>query len=102
MVPRVAEDANGRKIVVRTLTALDTLRLFKIAGPALSDNEAWLSMASLAYAVSEIDGIPVPVAATEAQIEIMIERLGDLGLNAVAAVLADEGTTSDLKTTVGN
>ena len=77
-------DKHGRKLVVRALTALDTLRLFKAAGPTLSQNEPWLAMASLASSVQEIDGIPVPAPVNEAQIEALIERLGEVGLAAVA------------------
>lgn len=77
-------DKRGRKIVVRRPTALDTLRLFKAAGPNLAQNEPWLAMAMLAFAVLEIDGVPIPPPSTEAQIESLIDRLGDDGLTAVA------------------
>ena len=32
-------DKTGRRLLLRRLTALDTLRLFKAAGPVLSQNE---------------------------------------------------------------
>ena len=60
-------DRNGRRLLLRRLTALDTLRLFKAAGPVLAQNEPWLSMAGLAFSVMEIDGVPVPAPATEAR-----------------------------------
>ena len=90
-------DKRGRKIVVRYPTALDTLRLFKAAGPVLAQNEPWLAMAMLAFAVLEIDGIPVPPPSTEPQIESLIDRLGDEGLAAVAATV---GAVENLETTV--
>ena len=40
-------DTNGRRLLLRRLTALDTLRLFKAAGPILARNDLWLSMAGL-------------------------------------------------------
>ena len=80
-------DKRGRKIVVRRPTALDTLRLFKAAGPVLAQNEPWLSMAVLAFSVLEIDGIPIPVPSNESQIENMIDRLGDDGIAAVAEIV---------------
>ena len=46
-------------------------------------------MASLALSVVEIDGIPVPSPVSEAQIEHLIERLGDDGLAAIARSLQD-------------
>jgi hypothetical protein len=42
-------DTNGRRLLLRRLTALDTLRLFKVAGPLLAQNEPWLAMAGLAF-----------------------------------------------------
>jgi len=70
-------------IKIRPLTALDTLRLFKLAGPTLAQNQPWLSLATLAYAVTEIDGVPVPLPATEAQVEALVERLGERSLTLI-------------------
>jgi hypothetical protein len=97
-----ATDRNGRRLVLRRLTALDTLRLFKAAGPVLAQNEPWLSMAGLAFSVLEIDGVPVPAPAAELQIESLIERLGDAGLAAIAQTLQDESDIPDAKLIVGN
>jgi hypothetical protein len=77
-------DKTGRNLLIRKPNALDTLRLFKAAGPALAQNEPWLAMAALAWAVMEVDGVPVPALTTESQIENMVERLGNEGLTAVA------------------
>jgi hypothetical protein len=95
-------DKSGRRLLLRHLTALDTLRLFKAAGPVLSQNEPWLSMAGLALSVLEIDGVPVPQPATESQIESLVDRLGDLGLAAIADQVNDEHDTTDPKQHVGN
>ena len=93
-------DKKGRRLLLRRLTALDTLRLFKAAGPVLSQNEPWLSMAGLIFSVMEIDGVPVPAPATEPQIESLVERLGDEGLAAIADSTKNEqdphGSESDL------
>lgn len=77
-------DTNGHKIKFRRPNALDTLRLLKAAGPDLSQNEAWLSMASLAFAVTSIDDVPMPQPASEGQIETLIDKLGDAGVTAIA------------------
>jgi hypothetical protein len=63
-------DADGRRLALRRLTALDKLRLFKAAGPQLAHNAPWLGMAMLAYSVAAIDDVPVPAPVTEAQIEL--------------------------------
>jgi hypothetical protein len=97
-----AVDKSGRRLVVRRLTALDTLRLFKAAGPVLAQNEPWLSMAGLVFSVMEIDGVPVPAPATESQIESLIDRLGDEGLAAVADMVKDLQDPRCLGSDLGN
>lgn len=83
-------DNDGRRLDLRTLNALDKLRLFKAAGPVLSRNEPWLGMALLACSVSAIDDVPVPMPADERGIEALVQRLGDAGLAAVAGALRPE------------
>ena len=89
-------DALGRRLALRRLTALDKLRLFKAAGPQLAQNQPWLGMALLAASVAAIDDIPVPSPANEAQIEALVAKLGDDGINAVAAALAPETAPLDV------
>jgi hypothetical protein len=98
----LATDANERRLLLRRLTALDTLRLFKAAGPVLAENQPWLSMAGLAFSVLELDGVPVPAPTTEAQIEGLIERLGDDGLAAIATSLESQLPVSGTRADVGN
>ena len=83
-------DAQGRRLALRRLTALDKLRLFKAAGPLLAQNQPWLGMALLAASVAAIDDVPVPPPINEAQIEAMVSRLGDDGIDAIAKALAPE------------
>ena len=85
--PIVAHDQQGRELVVKRLTALDRLRLFKALGPVLTQNNAYLGMATLAASVVSVDTVPVPFPVTEAQVEALVGRLGDPGISAVAAVL---------------
>lgn len=77
------QDISGRLIKIRRLTALDTLRLFKLAGPTLAQNHPWISLATLAYAVTELDGVPVPVPVTEHQVEALVDRLGEQALSLI-------------------
>ncbi len=88
-------DAGGRRLVLRTLTALDRLRLFTAAGPHLAQNQPWLGMAVLACSVAAIDDVPLPLPATEALIEAAVQRLGDEGIAAVAAALAPDESAAD-------
>ena len=97
-----ARDATGRELVIRELTALDRLRLFKAVGPTLSQNTAYLGMALLAMSVTAIDNVPVPAPATEAQVEAAIAKLGDAGLAAVADAMTDDNKRDLDKQFVGN
>ena len=82
-----ATDPRGRKIALRKINALDRLRLFELVGAENSRNEPYLGYASLAYHVASIDGDAVAKPASKAQLEALIQRLDDDGLNAVAAAL---------------
>ncbi len=99
----VADD-DGRRLTIRRLTALDRLRLFKAAGPILSQNQPWLGMALIASSVHAIDDVPVPTPANEAQVEAMVARLGDSGISAVAQALQRSAqlTTAELLDNAGN
>jgi hypothetical protein len=93
--PLIATATDGRVLVVRKLTALDKLRLLKAAGPALAENQAWLGVAMLAASVAEIDGVPVPRPVSEQQIEALVGRLGDTGLDAAASALSGAETPGE-------
>ena len=101
---QTATTADGVRLTLRRLNALDKLRLFKAAGPILSQNEPWLGMALLASSVVAIDDVPVPAPATEYQIEAMVARLGDAGIAAVAGALRPVATpqSADLAASAGN
>jgi hypothetical protein len=101
---QVATTANGTRLTLRRLNALDKLRLFKAAGPVLAQNDPWLGMALLASSVVAIDDVPVPVPATEYQIEAMVARLGDAGIAAVALALRPDVAAypADLAASAGN
>jgi len=94
------KDVNGRDIVIRHLNALDKLRLLKAAGPVLSENQAWLGVAMLAASVIELQGVPIPIPINENQIETIVGRLGDVGLDAIADSLANIDLQSNDETGV--
>jgi hypothetical protein len=97
-------DSMGRRLTIRNLTALDKLRIFKAAGPELALNQPWLAMAILASSVTAIDGIPVPSPATEIQIEALVGRLGDSGIEAIAQTIVPLSDIDDAEqvTNAGN
>jgi len=80
-------DARGRRLTVKRVTALDKLRLFKAVGPHLGNNAPYFGMAMLAASVLDIDGIPVPLPASEAALEAAVAQLGNDGMRAIAGAL---------------
>jgi hypothetical protein len=83
-----ATGADGRRYTLRGMNVLDRLRLFKAVGAELANNEAYLGIAYLAFAVSAIDGVPVPLPANEQQLESLVNKLGDSGIAAIADAFA--------------
>lgn len=86
-------DSQGRRITLRRIGALEKLRLFKAVGPQLAQNEPYLAIALLACAVAAIDDVPLPTPANEAQIEMVVQRLGEAGLSAVGAAFSATQTS---------
>lgn len=84
-------DKAGRVIELRRLGVVEQLRLFKILGPELSENRAYVGLARVAAAVAGVDGVPVPFPAGEAGVEAALDRLGEDGVEAVAGMLAGPG-----------
>ena len=91
-------DDHGRTLTFRRMTVLDKLRLFRAAGPQLSQNGPWLGIALLACSVTAIDDVPVPMPANEQQIEALVARLGDEGIAAAARALSSTAPDSTVKT----
>ncbi len=89
--PLTVVDAEGRKLEFRRPSALDRLRLFKALGPGLSGNDRYVGYAMLAFCVTAIDDVPIPLLANETQVEGLVQRLGDVGLVAVGEGVASAG-----------
>lgn len=89
-------DSGGRTIELRRLGVVEQLRLFKILGPELSENRAYVGLARIAAAVSAVDGVPVPFPAGEAGVEAVLERLGEAGVEAASAAMTGPDTAQIL------
>ena len=85
--PQTVTDAQGRALGVRKLGALDRLKMFEVVGPDNARNEAYLGYAALAFHVTSIDGEAVGRPANRMQLEALVQRLGDDGLEAVGSAL---------------
>jgi hypothetical protein len=75
--------ADGRVLKLRKLKALDQVRLLRAIGAEQSSNQPYVRIVEAAASIESVDGIPNPIPRTESQIDAMIGRIGDEGLNAV-------------------
>ena len=86
-MPQTVTDTQGRTLGVKKLGALDRLKMFEVVGADNAKNEAYLGYAALAFHVTSIDGDPIGRPANRMQLESLVQRLGDDGLEAVGAAL---------------
>lgn len=82
-------DANGRKIGVKRLNALEKMRLSKIAGSEGASNPTYFGYVILAASVVSIDGEPEVFPMTARAVEALISQLDDDGLAAVSTAVAE-------------
>jgi hypothetical protein len=78
-------DSRGRNIEVRKLRALDRMRFFQIIGSENATNPGYIGIGIFAYAVTSIDGAPVPTAGSRMALEGIVSMLDDDGVNAISA-----------------
>lgn len=76
-------DANGRKIVLRKPGPLAQYRIVEAVGPERSRNETYMAMVNPLIWIASIDGEPVATPITHSEVEALIIRLDDVGLEAV-------------------
>jgi hypothetical protein len=97
------KDASGRVLTLKKLTALDRMRLFEVVGAENVKNDYYLGYATLAFQVVAIDGVDVARPTSKLALEGLVQRLGDDGINAIAAnARADTENDHDAKELVKN
>ncbi|WP_376092817.1 hypothetical protein ACE7GA_24370 [Roseomonas sp. CCTCC AB2023176] len=89
--PRVCTDSRGRRIVWKALGAFDNMKLAEIVGASNIENGQYMLFANAAYSVQEIDGERTPKPATKLQLEALVQRLGDEGIEALFESAAEAG-----------
>jgi len=85
----VCTDKDGRTIGIKKLGPVERMRMFSIIGAENARNDAYLSIAALAFLVVEMDGAPVVRPGNMLQLEGLVSRLGDNGLEAIAIEAAE-------------
>lgn len=88
--PESVTDKKGRVIGLRHLSALRKMQVSKAIGPDNSANSYYLGMSIVASHVTSIDGAPIPFPRNEKQVESIVDRLDDWGVEAVALAIKIE------------
>ena len=97
----IIRDGGGRDIALRSVGVMEQLRLFKILGPELSINAAYMQAACVGAAVAMIDGIPIPFPDNRNALEALLERIGLKTMALIAEAINDE-TDEKLVSQAGN
>jgi hypothetical protein len=84
----VVSDDNGRQIEIKILSALDSMRLTRVAGKD-AQNSSWMMYATIAASVVSIDGERLPQPQSVREIEAIVQRLDNTGVMAIAEGLKE-------------
>jgi hypothetical protein len=97
-------DARGRSLTIQRLSPLQRTRLYRLMGPDDARNMPLLGTYQMAVSVTAINGAPQPFPQKAIHIDMLLEQLGDDGLEAVGKgykaqgwVETDEGDPAAIK-----
>ena len=82
-------DSRGRVLEIKKPSPLERMRLTRACGTA-ADIQTYFGQAVAAFFVRSIDGAPQPTPSKVEQVDLMIDRVGDEGISAVVAWLAEQ------------
>ena len=88
-VEDMVEDARGRSIGVRKLKVLERINMLKLIGSGNSDNLLYVSSVTPAFLVTRIDEDHIGKPTTQLQLDALLQRLDDDGLEAVTGWMAE-------------
>ena len=83
-------DSRNRSIGVRKLKVLERINMLKLIGNGNGDNLLYVSSVSPAFLVTSIDGDPVSKPTTQLQLDGLLQRLDEEGLEAVTQWMASQ------------
>jgi hypothetical protein len=76
-------DTRGRNITLKKPGVLAQYRIIEVAGGEAAKNEVWMGMVIPLIFVTSIDGDPVLQPTSRLQLDALIQRLDEDGLDAV-------------------
>lgn len=83
MAPTQVEDSLGRTIKLRKPGVLAQFRLIEMLGGHASTNDVYMGMVAPLMYISAIDDDDAIVIGTKTELEALIQRLGEEGIQAV-------------------
>lgn len=89
--PVTITDDLGRTLKIRKLGIADQMRIRRVLGADLSRNEQYITLATLAFCVAEMDGETVIPPSGVREVEHFVDRLGEEGARAIGQAYADAG-----------
>jgi hypothetical protein len=84
-----AKDARGRTIAVKKLKPWDRLKMLEVIGAGQSDNAMYVGYASLVFYVVKIDDEAIARPTSKLQVEALMQRLDDDGLDTVGSLVEE-------------
>lgn len=98
-------DAKGRIIGIRKMGMNVRRRVLKVVSGEMASRPQYLGMVMVAACVVEIDGDEVRLPTTEVQFDALIDRLDDVGFQAIGAAIQEHfgvsNSAEDLKALAG-
>lgn len=79
----IVEDAKGRKLLLRKPSVLAQFRIVQAVGPEVAANSTYMQMVNPLIYLGSVDGEAVPLPMSLREVEALIQRLDDDGLNTV-------------------
>ncbi|AQS87910.1 hypothetical protein AA101099_1525 [Neoasaia chiangmaiensis NBRC 101099] len=91
-LPGEIATAAGRRLTLREIDPGDMLDLIEAAGSAMNgaSASAWLSYAQMVCSVTAIDGVPVQMPASKAEVKELARRIGNDGVAVLHPLFGDE------------
>ena len=89
----VKEFGGGRSVRLQKPSALAQFRLVKMVGPEVAKNSTLMMMYMPLMFIVELDGLPVAFPKAESEIEALISRLDDEGIQTVMLAVEEHWGT---------
>lgn len=76
-------DSRGRRLLIRELSALESIRFVRLVGAEAANNTTWMQMATAAAIVRKIDDTEYALPGSVDSVEKKFDLIGEEGLVAI-------------------